>query len=93
MKLLCILSVLLLASVEPAISSHRCFNKIFSFGDTYTDTGNGRVVYDKNKVPDPTAEPPYGQTYFGHPTGRSTDGRLIIDFIGKSPCSCQFYAP
>nr|AAT11017.1 lipase 1 [Avena sativa] len=82
MKLLpCILSILLLASVDPAISSVRRFDSIFSFGDTFADTGNGRVVYAENSVPDPTAHPPYGQTFFGHPTGRSTDGRLIIDFI------------
>lgn len=83
MKVLCILSVLLLASVEPAISYRWRFDSIFSFGDTYTDTGNGRVVYAKNSVPDPTAKLPYGQTYFGRPTGRSTDGRLIIDFIAQ----------
>jgi phospholipase/lecithinase/hemolysin len=83
MKLLCILSLLLLASVEPAISSTVCFDKIFSFGDTFTDTGNGRFVYAENKVPDPTAHLPYGQTYFHNATGRSTDGRLIIDFIAQ----------
>jgi hypothetical protein len=85
MKLLLgILSVLLLASVEPVISSLRRYDSIFSFGDTFTDTGNGRVVYAENSVPDPTAQPPYGQTFFGRPTGRSTDGRLIIDFIGTN---------
>jgi hypothetical protein len=89
MKLLCsILSLLLLASVEPAISSLGHFDKIFSFGDTFADTGNGRIMNAKNKVPfDPTAKLPYGQTYFGRPTGRSTDGRLIIDFIGTTSCS------
>ncbi|KAM0918385.1 hypothetical protein ACQ4PT_008939 [Festuca glaucescens] len=83
MKLLCILSVLLLAFVEPAISSLGHFDKIFSFGDTFTDTGNGRLVDAKKLIPDPTAKLPYGQTYFGRPTGRSTDGRLIIDFIAQ----------
>ncbi|CAM0880401.1 unnamed protein product [Alopecurus aequalis] len=80
MKLLCILSVLLLASVEPAISS---YDSIFSFGDSFADTGNGNVVLHEHKTPNPAAHPPYGQTYFGHPTGRSSDGRLIIDFIAQ----------
>jgi hypothetical protein len=58
------------------------YNSIFAFGDSYTDTGNyvamqgsGPGVWIDN--------PPYGETFFGHPTGRCSDGRLIIDFICK----------
>jgi hypothetical protein len=83
MKLSCILSVLLLASVEPAVSSPRRFDTIFSFGDSFADTGNGNIVFAEKSIPHPADHLPYGQTFFGRPTGRSTNGRLIIDFVGK----------
>jgi phospholipase/lecithinase/hemolysin len=82
MKLLSILSLLLLASVQPAISSLRRYDAIFNFGDSFSDTGNNIVVYAENSLPNPAAQPPYGMTFFGRPTGRNSNGRLIIDFVG-----------
>ncbi|KAM0922418.1 hypothetical protein ACQ4PT_006184 [Festuca glaucescens] len=82
MKLLCILPVLLLACVEPAASSLRRYDSIFSFGDSLADTGNDIVVFAANSLVTPAAQPPYGMTFFGRPTGRNSNGRLIIDFIG-----------
>jgi hypothetical protein len=54
---------------------------VFNFGDSLVDAGN--LVTDG--IPDylATARLPYGQTYFGYPTGRCSDGRLVVDFIGK----------
>uniref|UniRef100_A0A2N9GG48 Uncharacterized protein n=1 Tax=Fagus sylvatica TaxID=28930 RepID=A0A2N9GG48_FAGSY len=57
-----------------------CYTSVFSFGDSLADTGN---VY----FADPTSHclfPPYGETYFHHPTGRCCNGRPVIDFIAES---------
>lgn len=60
-----------------------CFSSIFSFGDSLADTGNLKI-----SSPNETVHfffPPYGMTYFHLPTGRCSDGRLVIDFIGMHP--------
>lgn len=71
------------AAADPATGgslSLAHYTSVFAFGDSLTDTGNGAVFPATAKGP-PT-RPPYGQTYFGHPSGRASDGRLIIDFLG-----------
>ncbi|CAL4911434.1 unnamed protein product [Urochloa decumbens] len=58
------------------------FESIFAFGDSFTDTGNNPVVWAWYNVSDEVMRPPYGMTFFhGRPTGRNSNGRLIIDFI------------
>ncbi|CAL9148065.1 unnamed protein product [Musa hybrid cultivar] len=49
------------------------YDAIFSFGDSLSDTGNVQV-----------AGLPYGMTFFGRPTGRCSNGRLVIDFIAEA---------
>lgn len=49
---------------------------IYNFGDSNSDTGGISAALSR-------AGPPTGETYFGISTGRASDGRLIIDFIGK----------
>jgi hypothetical protein len=60
------------------------YRALFNFGDSLADAGN----LIANGVPDilATARLPYGQTYFGKPTGRCSDGRLVIDHLGKLRC-------
>ncbi|KAF8699402.1 hypothetical protein HU200_034718 [Digitaria exilis] len=54
-----------------------CYKRLFSLGDSITDTGNlARVTPNI-----PTMAFPYGETFFHRPTGRYCDGRLIVDFI------------
>jgi hypothetical protein len=91
-KLLCAVSTLLVANLGCTWAlipsslgglSARRYDSIFSFGDSFADTGNNPAVFAENDVFDPVTRPPYGSTFFGRPTGRNSDGRLIIDFIGN----------
>ncbi|XP_020974958.1 GDSL esterase/lipase At1g28580 [Arachis ipaensis] len=63
--------------------SHR-YKAIYSFGDSLADTGN--LYYDTEKLSASHASClhlPYGETYFHRPTGRCSDGRLIVDFLAQ----------
>jgi len=85
-----ILSTLLVTSVNSQTQC-RNFKSIISFGDSIADTGNLLGLSDPNDLP-ASAFPPYGETFFHHPTGRYSDGRLIIDFIGTFiyiRCECR----
>ncbi|XP_066306688.1 GDSL esterase/lipase At1g28600-like [Miscanthus floridulus] len=54
-----------------------CYKRIFSFGDSLIDTGN----FARSG---PIVEYPFGMTYFHHPTGRISDGRVLIDFYAQA---------
>nr|XP_027105395.1 GDSL esterase/lipase At1g28590-like isoform X1 [Coffea arabica] len=77
--------LILLSSLKTASG---CFTSIFALGDSLADTGNYATIYPPifhlSKGTLYCGLPPYGETYFHHPTGRCSDGRLIIDFIGSS---------
>ncbi|EEF29144.1 zinc finger protein, putative [Ricinus communis] len=65
---------------QPNLHSHRNHVALFIFGDSLFDVGNNNYL----KSPIGSANFwPYGETFFKHPTGRVSDGRLIIDFIAE----------
>ncbi|KAJ4752362.1 GDSL esterase/lipase [Rhynchospora pubera] len=78
--------LLFLLQIQPTKSYK--YNSIFSFGDSYTDTGNLNVyVLSKNlSISVNTEKWPYGQTFFHHPADRFSDGRLILDFLAEEFC-------
>ncbi|KDP30982.1 hypothetical protein JCGZ_11358 [Jatropha curcas] len=59
------------------------FNKIYAFGDSFTDTGNTRSVTGPNGFGH-VSNFPYGSTFFNHSTNRYSDGRLVIDFLAEA---------
>nr|CAB3471662.1 unnamed protein product [Digitaria exilis] len=75
-----LLLLLLLLSPPPSSPSIRRYHydSIFSFGDSYTDTGNNPVAFAWYSVLNPVTRPPYGTTFFGRPTGR-----LTVDFLAE----------
>ncbi|KAK3159719.1 hypothetical protein QOZ80_1BG0050230 [Eleusine coracana subsp. coracana] len=76
------LQIFLLLQCNSCDSTQSKYTSIFSFGDSYTDTGNIAIIWNAH-APD-LLKPPYGMTFFGHPTGRISDGRLAIDFIAEA---------
>ncbi|XP_066364364.1 GDSL esterase/lipase At5g45910-like isoform X2 [Miscanthus floridulus] len=77
---LCLSSVV---SSSSAGSPRLNFTSMFTLGDSYIDTGNF-VIMAAPVIPVWIDKPPYGMTFFGRPTGRTSDGRAIIDFMAKA---------
>lgn len=77
------LLVLVLCTIHlgEAVPHKAKYSSIFSFGDSLADTGNfllsGALPFTV------VGDLPYGETYFRRATGRCSDGRLIVDFIGN----------
>ncbi|ESQ32842.1 hypothetical protein EUTSA_v10004667mg [Eutrema salsugineum] len=63
--------------INPRVCSPTCgFPAIFNFGDSNSDTGGLSAAFGQAPYPN-------GQTFFHSPSGRFSDGRLIVDFIAE----------
>jgi hypothetical protein len=70
--------------------SKKSYTAIFSFGDSLSDAGN--LIVNGTPKALTTARPPYGMTFFRKPTGRCSNGRLVVDFLGTVPHSSSFFS-
>lgn len=57
------------------------FKYVYQFGDSISDTGDLIRIGPAGAFA--AARLPYGETFFHRPTGRWSDGLLIIDFFGR----------
>ncbi|OAE18312.1 hypothetical protein AXG93_436s1430 [Marchantia polymorpha subsp. ruderalis] len=73
--------LIVLMAMEPVRSDSCGFSGLFAFGDSLTDTGNAVTAYPQAFL---GLVLPYGETYFGQPSSRASDGRLTIDFVASS---------
>ncbi|XVE73767.1 hypothetical protein DITRI_Ditri11bG0144100 [Diplodiscus trichospermus] len=53
------------------------FEAIFNFGDSNSDTGGYWAAF-------PAQSEPFGMTYFKKPSGRQSDGRVVVDFLAEA---------
>ncbi|KAJ1274604.1 hypothetical protein BS78_05G074200 [Paspalum vaginatum] len=81
----CALTLLALLLCAPSAAAQK-YSAIFNFGDSITDTGNLCTNGKPSQIT--FTQPPYGETYFGSPTCRCSDGRVVVDFL-----STQFGLP
>ncbi|CAN1756211.1 GDSL esterase/lipase At1g28580 [Linum perenne] len=75
--------VLFLFFIQGIIPSSSQYTSLFSFGDSATAAGVQTKDLAPGEVAPHCAFPPYGETYFNKPTGRCSDGRLIVDFLAQ----------
>ncbi|CAM0951530.1 unnamed protein product [Alopecurus aequalis] len=85
MDLTLVFPLLFLSCLSGVTSDSPYFTSLFTLGDSYIDAGNFVILAAPlvPVVPVWHDKPPYGMTFFGHPTGRFSDGRVTIDFLAE----------
>ncbi|PWA79878.1 Lipase, GDSL [Artemisia annua] len=77
-------NLFLMVLLTCALHTNGCYTSIISFGDSLADTGNAKQLAIFENVELHFMFFPYGETYFHNPTGRCSNGRLIVDFVAES---------
>eukprot|EP01018_Ginkgo_biloba_P002406 Gb_15494 [translate_table: standard] len=76
------LQAILTVALLPILSQCHCnFPALFNFGDSNSDTGALHFSFPYHMLAE---NAPYGETYFGGPVYRYSDGRLSIDFFATA---------
>ncbi|KAK7854304.1 gdsl esterase/lipase 5 [Quercus suber] len=81
----CILVLYISITIRTQCRDEICLPKdhvaFFIFGDSVVDDGNNNYINTTTGLQSNFA--PYGETFFRYPAGRSSNGRLITDFIAQ----------
>lgn len=76
------MGILAAMAILPILSHARCnYPAMFNFGDSTSDTGAIHFAFPYHEQAE---NRPYGETFFGRPTARYSDGRLSVDFFAKA---------
>jgi len=78
-----ILSLLSFYLLPSGFSHENSFDAIYQFGDSISDVGNA-IRESASGMCSGCGLPPYGQTFSKEPTGRCSDGLLIVDYIAQA---------
>lgn len=73
-------ALMLFLSFPFATAIHYNVPAMFIFGDSLADAGTNNFIGNTTSKAN---FPPYGETFFHHPTGRFTNGRTAFDFIAS----------
>eukprot|EP01018_Ginkgo_biloba_P040163 Gb_16975 [translate_table: standard] len=77
------LILFMLAIISVAGAGGPCYSAVYSFGDSLADTGNLLTSSGLFGLFLLINRLPYGETHFNRPTGRCSNGRLIVDFLAQ----------
>ncbi|KAL8494998.1 hypothetical protein ACS0TY_019239 [Phlomoides rotata] len=86
LRLNLVILAVITAMAAPTMDAKCAFKAIFNFGDSNSDTGGFYAAFPAERLP-------FGMTYFKKPTGRATDGRVILDFLAQAlglPFVCPY---